>query len=159
MVRYASRCGLAVLFAASLAADVRVLAQAAPSIDPFIGSWALDRARSTFSGAAPERRIMKFEKVATGIRHSIETLQGEVTYRLQYVFQVDGKDYPADNQMAVSTVSFKRVDANTLERTGKYQGSLLETVTFTLSADGKTLTANQSANNGQNTSLQVFAKQ
>ena len=63
--------------------------------------------------------------------------------------------------MSVSTVSFKKNDATTLERTGKYMGMVGETVTYKLSADGKTLTADQEATqNGANiTSHQVFTKQ
>src|SRR5437773_203754 len=102
-----------------LAAQMHSMAQTA---DPWMGTWVLDRANSTFSGNVPERRSMTFEKVANGIRHTTETLQGEVTYKLTYVFQIDGKDYPADVQMPLSFVAFKRANAGTLERSGKYLG-------------------------------------
>jgi hypothetical protein len=104
---------------------------------------------------------MTFEKVEGGIRHTTTTLQGEVTYRLQYVFQFDGKDYPADVQMPVSTVSFKRIDANKAERSGKYQGEVVETVTYQVSAGGKVMTATQKGLIGgvEVTSTQVFNRQ
>jgi hypothetical protein len=138
-----------------------LLAQA-NAADPFLGSWLLDRAKSTYSGTPPEKRTMRFEKTAKGIEHTTETeptLGGAV--KLVYTFQVDGKDYVADVQMPVSTVSFKRIDAKTLERTGKYQGEVIETVVYKLSDDGKALTATQNAIiQGQEvTSNQVFTKQ
>src|SRR3954464_2427490 len=129
---------------------------AAQGPDPWMGSWVLDRANSTFSGNVPERRSMTFEKVANGLRHTTETLQGEVTYKLTYVFQVDGKDYPADVQMPLSTVAFKRVNAGTLERSGKYLGMVVETVTYQVS--GKTMTVTQSGtlNGNEVSSRQIF---
>ena len=102
---------------------------------------------------------MTFEKVANGIRHTTETLQGEVTYKLTYVFQIDGKDYMADVQMPLSTVAFKRVNPTTLERSGKYLGMVVETVTYQVA--GKVMTVVQSGNlNGNEvSSRQVFNKQ
>jgi hypothetical protein len=135
--------------------------------DPLLGTWVLDRAKSTFNGGAgaPDKRTMKFEKVADGIRHVTETATTggflEDTYRLQYTFKIDGKDYTADAQMPVSTVSFKRLDANTVERTGKYQGQAIETVKYSVSADGKVLTVTQQGtlNGAEVTSTQVFTRQ
>ena len=158
--RQSSRAGrkaaaVAVLAVLMLALPVQLAAQAN---DALLGTWVLERGKSTFSGAVPERRTMTFEKVAGGIRHTTETLQGEVTYRLQYVFQIDGKDYPADVQMPIASVSFKRIDANKVERSGKYQGQVVETVTYQLSAAGKVLTVTQKGSIGgaEVTSTQVF---
>jgi hypothetical protein len=161
MFRYASRIALvALVLAATMALDARLFAQA-NAADAFIGNWVMDRSKSTFTAAAPERRSMKFEKVPMGLRHTTESMQGEVVYKLVYTFQIDGKDYTADTAMSVSTVAFKKLDANTLERTGKYMGTVQETVTYTLSNGGKTLTAIQTlaANDNAVTSTVVFNKQ
>jgi len=162
MFRQVSRIGLvAVVLAASLVIDARLLFAQANAADALIGNWRMDRSRSVFTGGVPEWRTMKFEKVANNIRHTTETMQGEVVYKLGYNFQVDGKDYPADVQMSVSTVAFKRVDANTFERTGKYMGMVTETVTYTLSEGGKVLTAVQKLSTApdQVNSTQVFVKE
>ena len=155
MIRGAAAVILAaVLFGAS--AQIPASAQAA---DPWMGTWILDRANSTFSGNVPERRSMTFEKVANGIRHTTETLQGEVTYKLAYVFQVDGKDYPADVQMPLSFVSFKRANANTLERSGKYLGMVVETVTYQVAGKVMTVTQSGTLNGAEVSSKQIFNKQ
>ena len=149
----------AVVMAATLlvaAAETRSLAQAA---DPWMGTWVLDRANSTFSGNVPERRSMTFEKVANGIRHTTETLQGEVTYKLTYVFQIDGKDYMADVQMPLSTVAFKRANPTTLERSGKYLGMVVETVTYQVAGKVMTVVQNGNLNGNEVSSRQVFNKQ
>ena len=51
----------------------------------------------------------------------------------------DGKDYPISNSV-LSTVTLKRVDDQTVERTGKIQGQVVETETRTVSDNGKVLT-------------------
>jgi ABC-type glycerol-3-phosphate transport system substrate-binding protein len=151
MIRTVAAVAVAVLLAP--AAGTRVAAQAA---DPWMGTWVLDRGNSTFSGNVPERRSMMFEKVPNGIRHTTETLQAAVTYKLTYVFQVDGKDYPADVQMPLGFVAFKRVNANTLERTGKYLGMVVETVTYQVAGKVMTVTQNGTLNGAEVSSRQVF---
>ena len=152
---------VAVVAAVLLVALAMEMRPAAQGNEPWMGTWILERGKSTFSGAVPERRTMTFEKVAAGIRHATETLQGEVTYKLQYTFQIDGKDYPADVQMPVGMVAFRRVNATTLERSGKYLGEVIETVTYQVSANGKVLTVNQkgTTNGVEVTSKQVYNKQ
>ena len=160
MFRHASKIGLVALVITTLfQVDARLIAQA-NAADPLIGDWVMDRSKSTFPGNAPEWRNMKFEKTPMGIRHTVNSMVGEVVQKLVYTFQVDGKDYPADVQMAVNTVAFKKVDANTYERSGKYQGSVTETVKYTLSNGGKTLTSEQflSTNPDAPNSVQVFDK-
>ena len=143
---------------------LHLLAQA----DPFLGTWTLDRAKSTFSGVIPNKRTMTFERLPDGsFRHVVDSagpgggiVTNEVIHQ-QYTFKIDGKEYPADPQMQASTVSFKRIDSNTLERTGKYRGEVVETVTYTVSRDGKTMTATQmgTANGAEVSSVQVFTRQ
>ena len=160
MFRHASRVGLiAILVATTVLLDVRLFAQA-NAADPLMGDWVMDRSKSTFPGAAPEWRNMKFEKTPKGITHPVNSRVGEVVQKLVYTFQVDGKDYPADVQMAVNTVAFKKIDANTFERTGKYQGMVTETVKYILSDGGKTLTTEQVLTNNPDVinSTQVFTK-
>jgi len=135
------------------------VAVGAQTSDPWMGTWVLDRAKSTFSGNVPERRSMTFETVANGLRHTTETLQGEVTYKLTYVFQLDGKDYAADVQMPLSTVAFKKLNATTLERSGKYQGMVVETVTYKVAGKVMTVTQNGTLNDNPVSSTQVFTKQ
>ncbi len=148
--------GLMAAVSLTLAMPTRAAAQTA---DPWMGTWVLDRANSTFSGNVPERRSMTFEKTATGIRHTTETLQGEVTYKLAYVFQIDGKDYPADVQMPLSTVAFKKLNATTLERSGKYLGEVVETVTYQVAGKVMTVVQKGTLNGNEVSSRQVFNKQ
>jgi hypothetical protein len=153
-----SRIGLTVLVCAVLLqVDARLFAQA-NAADPLIGEWVLDRAKSTYQGNPPDWRTMTFEKTPMGIRHTTTFAVNDVQQKHVYTFQVDGKDYPADVQMPINTAAFRKIDANTFERVGKYQGAVTETVTYTLSNGGKTLTADQrlTANPNVLNSSQVF---
>ena len=90
MFRHASRIGLiAVVLATVIALDARLFAQgargnargaaAASPLDPFIGTWRLDRAKSTFPGATPDSRTHTFEKVATGFKHTTRSVLAAVS--------------------------------------------------------------------------------
>jgi hypothetical protein len=129
--------------------------------DPVIGRWVLDRARSEFSGDAPEKRITTFELLPDGrIRHTTETvIANGSTDRVEYTAKYDEKDIPISNSF-LSTVSVKRVDARTTEGKGKIRGEVVETSTRTVSADGRTLAiATKGNNNGDEySSNQVFTR-
>src|SRR4029453_9030375 len=84
--------------------------------DPLIGRWVMDRAKSEFSGAPPERRITIFELTTDGrMRHITETLVSNgSTDRVEYTSKYDGQDNPISNSF-LWTVSVKRIDARTSE--------------------------------------------
>ena len=120
-----------------------------------IGKWTLSIAKSTFKndltnfslsgadGSAPQWRTMVFEQVGDSIKHTTDTqLVSNATnfIRSQYTVKFDGKEYPVDLSSTMDMVSFRQMNANTLERTAKDRGKVVETATFTLSPDGKELT-------------------
>jgi hypothetical protein len=61
----------------------------------------------------------------------------------------------------MDSVAFKRVDANTVERTGKIGGKVVETSTMKVSGGGKTLTivTKGSIEDVDYSSTQVYEKQ
>jgi hypothetical protein len=74
----------------------------------------------------------------------------------------DGKDYPASGSMAGSKImlSFKKIGDRSFEMTTKIDGKPFYTDTFSVSADGKTLTDNGAAVNAkQETIKAVYDKQ
>jgi hypothetical protein len=144
------------------------LAFAQTATDPLIGSWKLNRALSTFEpGPPPETRTTTFEMVGGALRHVTETqsrFQNERSAtglggrdRVEYTAKFDGREYPISNSF-LSTVSLKRIDSHTTERTGKVRGEVVETSTRQVSADGKTLTiTTMGINDGMEyDSVQVF---
>ena len=130
--------------------------------DPLVGRWLLDRAKSEFSGNVPEKRVTIFQFMPDGaLKHITETVVANgSTDKVEYASKYDSKDVTISNSF-LWTVSVKRVDARTTERSGKVDGKVVETSTRTVSADGQTLTIVTNGSNGGNdySSTQVFTRE
>jgi hypothetical protein len=133
---------------------------AAQTKDPLIGNWILDGTKSTFDPGPPPvgTRTMTFSAVENGFKHSTKTIGGFQDVNIEYTAKYDGKDYAMDPESPLEAVSLKRIDANTVERTGKIRGKAVETMTIKVSPDGKTLTVTTKGSyQGQDySSVQVF---
>ena len=129
--------------------------------DSALGAWTLNHAKSTFSGAAPYRRVMKFEVVGDTIKETTYTMSTDKrSVLVEYTARFDGNDYPISNSI-LTTVSLKRVDDQTVERTGKIGGQVVETETRTVSDNGKVLTVATKGNRdgAEYSSVQVYDRQ
>jgi hypothetical protein len=148
-----------------LALSVLVLAGAeaiAQGTNSFAGVWELDRFKSVYDpiSTAPERRILTLEASGDGIKSTARTWRNSVAADVSYTAGFDGKDYPT--AAAGATVSFKRVNATTVERTAKLNGQIRETQTWSVSPDGKTLTIKAEGTDAEGTpfsSTQIYTKQ
>jgi len=80
----------------------------------------------------------------------------------QYTANFDGKDYPLTGSPNADTVSLKRIDARTTERTDKKGGKVTVTLTRVVAQDGKTMTVTVRGTNPQGQAVNtviVFDKQ
>jgi hypothetical protein len=136
---------LGVVLGASL---VRVSAQAS---NPRIGTWKLNVEKSKYSpGPAPQGQTMKIEASGDGEKATTEGVNAAGTATLtEYTAQYDGKDYPITGSQNADTVSLKRIDARTLERTDKKGDKVVGTSTRVVSEDGKTMTVTTKGTNAQ----------
>ena len=129
--------------------------------DSAVGAWTLNRAKSTFSGAVPYGRVMKFEVAGDAIKEATYTFSTDKpSVVVGYTARFDGNDYPISNSI-LNTVSLKRVDDGTVERTGKVQGQVVETETRTVSDNGKvlTVTTKGTRDGTEYSSVQVYERQ
>jgi hypothetical protein len=142
-----------------LVEDRRATAQ---THDPATGTWVLNYGKSVFDPENTlQRRTATFESTPDGFKHvQVTLLANGSTSRVEYTVKFDGKDHPIAGS-ALDTVAVKRIDANTIERTGKVGGKVVETATRSVSADGKTLTITTKGNldGTQYSSTQVYEKQ
>jgi len=157
------RYGLSLLALAVTLCSLDVpAARAQAKDDPLIGRWVLERSKSEFSGNVPEKRTTIFELMPDGsLKHITETvIANGSTDRVEYTSKYDGKDVPISNSF-LWTVSVKRVDPRTTERSGKVNGQVVETSTRTVSPDGQTLTIVTSGTNAETeySSTQVFIRE
>jgi len=126
----------------------RVSAQA---IDPRIGTWTLNVEKSKYNpGPAPQRVTLKIEASGQGEKYTTEGVNAAGTAtKTEYTAQYDGKDYPLTGSQTADTVSLKRIDARTIERTDKKGDKVVTTITQVLSQDGKTMTSTVKGTNAQ----------
>jgi hypothetical protein len=94
---------------------------------PYAGKWKTNLAKSDFG-----HTTITIENLPGGEWQS-------TAFGVSYKFKMDGNDYP--DGMG-GTVAWKTAGANKWELVAKANGRVTETDTFTLSADGKTLTQN-----------------
>jgi len=119
------------------------------------GKWNLSIAKSTFKndltnfslsgadGSAPQWRTMVFEQVGDSIKHKTDTqlVTNATNYiDVEYTAKLDGRDYPVEGSSTMDSVSFRRIDANTIERIAKDRGKVIQTATYKLSPGGLELT-------------------
>ena len=129
--------------------------------DSAAGAWTLNHAKSTFSGAVPYRRVTTFQVVGDAIKETTYTMStNQPAVVVEYTARFDGNDYPISNSI-LSTVSLKRVDDRTVERTGKSGGQVVETETRTVSDNGKvlTVTTRGTRDGTEYSSVQVYDRQ
>jgi hypothetical protein len=134
---------LATLFGLALCALIHspTTVSAQPDVS-LVGTWKLNVAKSKLGpGPAPRSITSTIQAVGdrtklTGVRIDADGLRTEA----KYTVRVDGKDYPIEGSANADTVSLKRIDARTIERTDKRAGKVVETSTTVFSADGKTST-------------------
>lgn len=131
-----------VFLAAGLAMAAPMTAGAADAADPLMGSWQLDRGKSTFRPGPGPKGQLRIYKIADGV----ETLtargisaEGKAML-VQYKARYDGKDYPITGSLGGDRISLKRIDAYTTESTQKRDGKAAIVTTRVVSKDGKVLT-------------------
>jgi hypothetical protein len=130
--------------------------------DSLLGTWALDRGKSVFDpDTTLQSRTISFEAKDGGVSFLQKTVTDRGnTVQINFVAQYDGKDVPISGSQ-MDSVAFKRIDANTVERTGKIGGKVVETATAKVSNGGKTLTITTkgSIDGVDYSSTQVYVKQ
>jgi hypothetical protein len=73
----------------------------------------------------------------------------------EFQAKYDGKDYPFKGNPDADMLSYKRIDANTLEATTKLNGKGTIAAKAVVSADGKTRTVTQVGTNAQGQAINV----
>jgi cyclase len=115
------------------------------SSEPFDGDWVLNTFKSQYvpSSTMPYRREMTLAFADEGFTHTTSTWRrtngnDSPLSRTTYTAKIDGKEYTVAASSA--RVTFKRVDASTIERTAAGDRNASETATWTLASDRNTLT-------------------
>src|ERR1700731_2157163 len=113
----------------------------AQSPNPWIGTWKINLAKSTFDGAPPKSFTQKFEpsQKMTKVTVDIVGANGQVTHNT-WIGEYDGKEYPVQGPVADQTRTLTRPDDRTLVSVNRSGGKVTNSIKWVLSADGKTIT-------------------
>ncbi len=110
----------------------------AHAADPFDGKWQLNLANAMFDpGPAPKSMVR-----TQSIKDDTYTVVSEIveddgsSRTLTYSAKIDVNDHPITGSVNADSISFKRVDARTLEYTQKKAGKPVVTGRHTISEDG-----------------------
>jgi hypothetical protein len=132
--------------------------------DPRIGTWKMNASKSKFNpGPPPQSLTVIVESAAKGekVTADIGNADGTRTTTV-YTANFDGKNYPLTGSPTADTVSLKRVDSHTTERTDKKGDKVITTLRRVVSRDGKTMTVTTKGTNAEGQPVNnviVFDKQ
>jgi hypothetical protein len=146
-----SMCALVVM-------SVLVFTAVVIAADNNVGTWQLNVGKSSYSpGPAPKSQTLKIDAWGdNGVTYVADGVgaDGKPTHT-EFQAKYDGKDYPFKGNPDADKLSYKRIDANTLEATTTLKGKNTTAVKVVVSADGKTRTVTQTGMNAQGQPLNI----
>lgn len=117
--------------------------------DPFNGTWKFNSARSQLTTPSPATWVRSIVATADEIRireHIVTTDGSETVVLVQAKF--DGRQYPVHGSRSIDSITYQRIDANTISGTGTKNGAVVITETVTLDSDNRAVTQNYSIHQG-----------
>jgi hypothetical protein len=133
--------------------------------DTNVGVWKLNLAKSQYNpGPAPKSQTLKIEAWgADGVNYSADGMDaaGQPTH-WEFQAKYDEKYVPFKGNPDADMISYKRIDANTIESTTQLNGKVTGHTRAVVSADGKTRTLTQTGKNAKGQDIHnviVFDKQ
>ena len=122
-----------------------LLAGAVSLASPHIGTWKLNEAKSKFTPGGAKNNTVTYEAVGDKVKVTVDGVdaEGKPTHN-EWTGKFDGKDYPVTGDPNTDMRSYKKINARTLELTGKKDGKVVTTGRIAVSADGKTRTVTTS---------------
>lgn len=114
----------------------------AQTTDPYVGTWTLDVAKSTYKpGPAPKSTTVVVEAAGQGLKVSVDAVGADGTpMKWGYTSMRDGKDAPVTGNPNYDTVALTQATPTNATAIYKKAGKVVITSKSSVSADGKTLT-------------------
>lgn len=131
-----------------------VMAKAQKS-DPWVGTWVLNAAKSTFPGTPPQTEVLKIAADGTISLHEVGS-KGDASD--WHYTPIEGKPVQVIGRKGMVMVTVHTVDAHRREHSWDNNGKPSKSYT-TVSADGKTQTYYALGADGKPTEIVVYEKQ
>jgi hypothetical protein len=142
---------LAPALIAGLALGAHLNGAPVQAADPVVGTWKMNAAKSKFDPGPPLKSLtIIFAPAGEGIKAAADVVTADgAPGHTEFTAQYDGKDYPITGSPTADTVTLKKIDATTSERTDKKGGKVVATFIRKLSPDGKSMTVTQTGTDPQ----------
>jgi hypothetical protein len=127
-------------------------ASSADTSNPFVGTWVLDIAKSTFDPPPPlkSHHVAITAEPEGKFHNSIDIVEGDGTRtHLEFTTALDGKAVPVTGYPYADSVRVSQVGPRTQKEVFLKGGKAVETGSFTVSADGKTMQGPISGTDGK----------
>ena len=110
--------------------------------DPVVGTWELNKAKSTYlPGPAPKNETRIYDEQPEGVRVTVRTIEADGSSTTVHISaNYDGKDYPVTGDGEINAISLKKVDEYTAEATLMHGSNVVATAVREVSSDRKTMT-------------------
>jgi hypothetical protein len=154
-----------IILIAAMTVCVLFLAVAAWAADPHVGTWKLNLAKSKYDppSSAPRSATMTFTAQDNGVKCVSDGVEADgKSYHAEFAPKYDGKDYAYTGSPSVDTISYTKIDGNTVDWVCKKGGKVVGSGRSVVSKDGKTrtVTAKEKDDKGRDISrTSVFEKQ
>jgi hypothetical protein len=111
--------------------------------DPQMGTWKLNEAKSKITPGTNRYTTVTFKDMFGKIKTTQDGIDGAgKPIHVEWSGKFDGKDYPVTGDSNADTRSYRKMDDRTLEMTARKNGKVIAMARTSVSADGKTRTAN-----------------
>lgn len=108
---------------------------------PFSGTWKLNLAKSKMTPPLPKSDVAVVDADENGVKLTEDLIDDKgQALKISWEAKFDGKDYPVTGDPSSDSVSYQRVNANTLKSQTKKNGKVASDGTIVVSKDGKVTT-------------------
>jgi hypothetical protein len=114
----------------------------AQDVDPVVGTWELNVAKSAFSpGPAPKSETRIYTVSGSDLKLTLKGIDGDgKPTSIQASYSLDGREHPIIGSPDADSQSITRVDALTTKGTLTKSGKVVQTVGRAITKDGRTMT-------------------
>lgn len=120
------------------------------STDPFVGTWKLDAAKSTYKpGPASKSSMLTIEAAGKGMKVSVDAVTADGPMKWSYTAMPDGKDVPVTGNPNAEMASMTLPGPNERVVVFKRGGKPVLTSKAVVAKEGKTMTITQDGTNAK----------
>jgi hypothetical protein len=117
--------------------------------NPNMGTWKLNEAKSKFAGKARNHTVV-YEAAGDQIKVTVDGVDDSGgAVHSEWTGKFDGKDYPVTGDANSDTRSYRVINKNTLELTGKKGGKVTLTGRIVIAPNGKMRTVTTTTTDAQ----------